>query len=87
MDRNGHAIGDHVEHRRAGARLFDDFAQLVYRRVARDLEVRADLLVAVPDVVGQAENAAQVDVALERDSTLRRVTPRAAAMFAMPAVR
>ena len=59
-------VGDDVEHRRAGPRLFDDLAQLLGRGVALDLEVDADLLVAVADLVRQSEDAPQVDVTLDR---------------------
>ena len=56
------AVGQHVVHRRAGDGLVHDLAQLLGRRVAADGEADADRPVAVADLVGDAEDAAQVDV-------------------------
>src|SRR5262245_34809655 len=64
-DVDGHAVGEHVEHRRACERLFDDLAQLFLGRVALDVEAHADLLVTVPYLRGQTEDAPQIDVALD----------------------
>ena len=50
----------------AGARLLDDLAQLLRRRVALDGEGDANALVAVADLSREAEDAAQVHVAFDR---------------------
>src|SRR4051812_26139742 len=66
VDGDRHAVGDHVEHRGARAGARDDLTQLLRRRVALDAERDADVLEAVADLVGDAEAAADVHVALER---------------------
>src|SRR5215475_946942 len=65
VDRYRHAVGEHVVHGRPGAGTLDQIAQHVIRCVALDLEADPDPLVAVPDLVGQAEDAEQVDVTLD----------------------
>src|SRR5580765_7809934 len=60
---NRHTVGEHIEHRRARAGLFDDLAQLLGGRVAGNREADADALVAVADLVGQPQEAPQIDVA------------------------
>ena len=59
------AVGDDVVHGRAGARLFDDLAQLLGGSVAFDLERDAHVLIAVTHGLREAENAEQVDIALD----------------------
>ena len=62
---------------RAAARLLDDLAQLRVVGVALDVEGDPDLLVAVADrAVGQAEDAEQVDVALDGRADLGEVRRR-----------
>ena len=64
VDGDGHAVGDDVVDGRALPRLLDDPAQLL-GVVAAHLEADPDALVAVADLVGQAEDAEQVDVTLD----------------------
>src|SRR4029079_8558919 len=61
-DGDGNAARDDVEHGGAFARLRDEIAELLGRRVGVDVEGDADVLVAVAHLVGDAEDAAQVDV-------------------------
>ena len=67
-----HAVGEHVVDGRALARLLDDLAQLL-GVVALHVEGDLDLLVAVADLLGQAEDAEQVDVALDGGGDLGEV--------------
>src|SRR5215813_7935132 len=77
VDRYRDAVGEHVVYGRPGARTLDQIAQHVIRCVALDLEADPDPLVAVPDLVGQAENAEQVDVTLDGGlHRTKRDTPR-----------
>src|SRR4051794_38345334 len=64
LDRHRDAVGHDVEDGRAGLRLLDDLAKLL-GVVAPELEADPDLLVAVADVVVEAEDPEQVDVALD----------------------
>src|SRR3954468_16280673 len=59
------AVGQDVEDRRAAAGLLDQLGELLGGGVALDGEVHPDLRVAVPDGVVEAEDAEQVDVALD----------------------
>ena len=65
VDLDRHAVGQHVEHCRASLRLLDQLGQLLGRAVAGDGEVHPDPLEPVAHLVGDAEDAAQVDVALD----------------------
>src|SRR5580765_4059588 len=64
FDHHGHAVGDDVVDGRAPARLLDDLAQLL-GVVTPQLEADLDPLEAVADLVGEPENAEQIDVALD----------------------
>src|SRR5262245_19635096 len=66
VDVDGHryAVRDDVEHGGPLAGLLHDRAQLL-RIVAAQREADPDLLVAVADLVGQSEDAEQVNVALD----------------------
>src|SRR6058998_823414 len=59
IDRHRDSVGDHVEHRRAGLRLGHELAHLLLAGVGVDAEADPDLLVAVADLAGQAEDALQ----------------------------
>ena len=72
LDRHRHAVGDDVVDSRAGFGLFDDLAQLG-GVVALELEADLDLLVPVADSVAEAEDAEQVDVALDSGLDLGEV--------------
>src|SRR5262245_66301883 len=62
--RNRDTLGEHVVDGRASPGLLHQAAQHLRRRVAGDLEADPDALVAVPYLVGQPEDAQQVDVTL-----------------------
>src|SRR6185312_6900081 len=64
-DRNRQAVGEAVEHGRAGFRLHDDFFELLGRSVAFDREGNFDALVAVANLVRETEDAAQIDIAFD----------------------
>ena len=66
----GDAVGEEVEHGRPTARLVDQPPQLVGRCVADDGEVHADAFEPIAYGVVQSEDAAQVDVALDRGRDL-----------------
>ena len=59
------AVGDDVEHGRPLARLLDQRGELRGLRVPVDVEDDPDALVAVADLGVEAEDATQVDVALD----------------------
>src|SRR5262249_30159186 len=63
-DADGHAVGQYVEHGGTVPGLLHDGAQLL-GIVTADGEADPDLLVPVADLVGQAEDPEQVDVALD----------------------
>src|SRR5499427_642654 len=65
VDIDRHAAGQHVIDGRPGHGLLDEPAQLLGRRVAAHPEADPDLLEAVADLVGQAEDPAEVDVSLD----------------------
>src|SRR5688572_2315779 len=65
VDCDRDALGDHVEHGGTGACLGDDLGELLGRGVALDVEAQAHALVAVADLVGETEDAAQIHVALD----------------------
>src|SRR5918995_1706406 len=65
LDRDGDAVGDDVEHRRAGPGLLDEGLQLLGGGVALHVEGDPDRLEAVAHVGVEAEDAVEVDVALD----------------------
>ena len=65
VDRTSVPLVEHVVDRRAAAGLLDQRGAALRRGVALDVEVHPDLPVAVADLVGQPEDAEQVDVALD----------------------
>src|SRR5262245_5278066 len=64
VDRDRDAVGEHVVDGRAGPGLLDQAAQDLVRGVAGEPEGNPDLLVAVAHLVGEAQDAEQVDVTL-----------------------
>jgi hypothetical protein len=62
---HGHTVRQHVVDGRAGARLLDDLAQLLGRRVATHREAHSDLLEAVANGVRQAEDPVEVNVTFD----------------------
>src|SRR6185312_5918993 len=64
VDADRHAVGQHVVHGGPGHGLLHQLAQRLGRRVAAYPEADPDLAEAVADLVRQAEDPAQVDVAL-----------------------
>src|SRR5262245_46916885 len=72
LDGDGHSVGDDVVDGRALAGLLDDLAQLL-GVVAAQLEADLDLLVTVADLVGEAQDAEQVDVTFDRGLDLGQV--------------
>src|SRR3954451_11777228 len=65
VDADVGAVGQDVEDRRPATGLLDQLGELLGGGVALDGEVHPDLRVAVPDAGVQAEDAEQVDVALD----------------------
>src|SRR4051794_16014426 len=65
LDGDGDAVGQHVEDGRPLPGLLDDGGELL-GIVAAEAEAHLDLLVTVADLVGEAEDPEQVDVALHR---------------------
>ena len=63
LQRDGHAVGDHVVDGRARLGPLHDLAQLLLRCVAADAERHADALEAVAGLVVDAECAAHVHLA------------------------
>src|SRR5258708_37388604 len=68
--RNRDTVGEDVAHSRTGLRLPDNLGNLLGRCVGLDPEADPDRREAVADLVRQAEDALQVNVAL--DGTLHR---------------
>src|SRR5262245_42874980 len=63
VDRHVDTVREHVVDRGASLGLLDDLTQHFRRRVTVDAERDADLLVPVPDLLRDAEEPRQVDVA------------------------
>src|SRR4030095_16790376 len=59
-DVHRHAVGKHIEDRRPCARLLDDLAQLLRRRVACDSDVDSDAFVPVAARVGHGRAPPQI---------------------------
>ena len=57
--------GQDVEYGRTAAGLIDDLSQLLLGRIAFHHVIDTDRLEAIPDLVRQAEDALQIDIAFD----------------------